>query len=155
MEKQVKRCVRVTFLCHAVFCSPAHVAPAHGPLTPLRSLLCRALCTPQSFSPESALFRPVLLRSARRSLKLPLSSLQAHERSESSEVAFVMQLVKKLMIVIARPARLLECLVVGSGKVGVGGGGWRREWGLQRKYSANSRMGAPTAISAAETSLFK
>jgi len=42
-----------------------------------------------------------------------LSSLQAHERSESSEVAFVMQLVKKLMIVIARPARLLECLVSG------------------------------------------
>uniref|UniRef100_A0A8C3WC16 non-specific serine/threonine protein kinase n=1 Tax=Catagonus wagneri TaxID=51154 RepID=A0A8C3WC16_9CETA len=34
----------------------------------------------------------------------------AHERSESSEVAFVMQLVKKLMFVIARPARLLECL---------------------------------------------
>ncbi|XP_027622388.1 microtubule-associated serine/threonine-protein kinase 2 isoform X2 [Tupaia chinensis] len=34
----------------------------------------------------------------------------AHERSESSEVAFVMQLVKRLMIVIARPARLLECL---------------------------------------------
>nr|XP_012631490.1 microtubule-associated serine/threonine-protein kinase 2 isoform X3 [Microcebus murinus] len=34
----------------------------------------------------------------------------AHERSESNEVAFVMQLVKKLMIVIARPARLLECL---------------------------------------------
>ncbi|XP_069591966.1 microtubule-associated serine/threonine-protein kinase 2 isoform X2 [Ranitomeya imitator] len=34
----------------------------------------------------------------------------AHERSESLEVAFVTQLVKKLMIVIARPARLLECL---------------------------------------------
>ncbi|XP_068095660.1 microtubule-associated serine/threonine-protein kinase 2 isoform X4 [Hyperolius riggenbachi] len=34
----------------------------------------------------------------------------AHERSESSEVAFVTQLIKKLMIVIARPARLLECL---------------------------------------------
>lgn len=34
----------------------------------------------------------------------------AHERSESLEVTFVMQLVKKLMIVIARPARLLECL---------------------------------------------
>uniref|UniRef100_A0A8C8UIG2 non-specific serine/threonine protein kinase n=1 Tax=Peromyscus maniculatus bairdii TaxID=230844 RepID=A0A8C8UIG2_PERMB len=34
----------------------------------------------------------------------------AHERSESSDVAFVIQLVKKLMIVIARPARLLECL---------------------------------------------
>ncbi|XP_066454125.1 microtubule-associated serine/threonine-protein kinase 2 isoform X2 [Eleutherodactylus coqui] len=34
----------------------------------------------------------------------------AHKRSESSEVAFVMQLVKKLMMIIARPARLLECL---------------------------------------------
>ncbi|XP_069837279.1 microtubule-associated serine/threonine-protein kinase 2 [Dendropsophus ebraccatus] len=34
----------------------------------------------------------------------------AHERSESSDVTFVTQLVKKLMIVIARPARLLECL---------------------------------------------
>uniref|UniRef100_A0A8C8VPH8 non-specific serine/threonine protein kinase n=1 Tax=Pelusios castaneus TaxID=367368 RepID=A0A8C8VPH8_9SAUR len=34
----------------------------------------------------------------------------AHERSESSEVAFVTQLVRKLMITIARPARLLECL---------------------------------------------
>ncbi|XP_006839772.1 PREDICTED: microtubule-associated serine/threonine-protein kinase 2 isoform X1 [Chrysochloris asiatica] len=34
----------------------------------------------------------------------------AHERSESSEVAFVIHLVKKLMIIIARPARLLECL---------------------------------------------
>ncbi|XP_059503935.1 microtubule-associated serine/threonine-protein kinase 2 isoform X4 [Stegostoma tigrinum] len=34
----------------------------------------------------------------------------AHERSESSEVTFVTQLVKKLMIIIARPARLLECL---------------------------------------------
>lgn len=36
-------------------------------------------------------------------------------------MAFVMQLVKKLMIVIARPARLLECLV--SGLSG-GWGGW-------------------------------
>ncbi|XP_020843274.1 microtubule-associated serine/threonine-protein kinase 2 isoform X8 [Phascolarctos cinereus] len=34
----------------------------------------------------------------------------AHERSESTEVAFVTQLVKKLMIIVARPARLLECL---------------------------------------------
>ncbi|XP_013377057.1 PREDICTED: microtubule-associated serine/threonine-protein kinase 2 isoform X5 [Chinchilla lanigera] len=34
----------------------------------------------------------------------------AHERSESSEVTFVIQPVKKLMIIIARPARLLECL---------------------------------------------
>uniref|UniRef100_A0AAY5EK58 non-specific serine/threonine protein kinase n=1 Tax=Electrophorus electricus TaxID=8005 RepID=A0AAY5EK58_ELEEL len=35
---------------------------------------------------------------------------KAHERSESMEVTFVTQLVKKLMIIIARPARLLECL---------------------------------------------
>uniref|UniRef100_A0A3B3RPA3 non-specific serine/threonine protein kinase n=1 Tax=Paramormyrops kingsleyae TaxID=1676925 RepID=A0A3B3RPA3_9TELE len=35
---------------------------------------------------------------------------KAHERSESAEVAFVTQLVRKLMFVIARPARLLECL---------------------------------------------
>uniref|UniRef100_A0A4W3H7J5 non-specific serine/threonine protein kinase n=1 Tax=Callorhinchus milii TaxID=7868 RepID=A0A4W3H7J5_CALMI len=34
----------------------------------------------------------------------------AHERSESTEVAFVTQLMKKLLIIIARPARLLECL---------------------------------------------
>ncbi|KAL6108418.1 mast2 [Pungitius sinensis] len=34
----------------------------------------------------------------------------AHERSESVEVTFVTQLVRKLMIIIARPARLLECL---------------------------------------------
>ncbi|XP_032906679.1 microtubule-associated serine/threonine-protein kinase 1 [Amblyraja radiata] len=34
----------------------------------------------------------------------------AHERSESAEVAFVTQLMKKLLIIIARPARLLECL---------------------------------------------
>lgn len=36
---------------------------------------------------------------------------QAFERSESSEVAFVTELVKKLLIIISRPARLLECLV--------------------------------------------
>ncbi|XP_029944715.1 microtubule-associated serine/threonine-protein kinase 1-like isoform X2 [Salarias fasciatus] len=34
----------------------------------------------------------------------------AFERSESSEVAFVTELVKKLLIIISRPARLLECL---------------------------------------------
>uniref|UniRef100_A0A3P8UN39 non-specific serine/threonine protein kinase n=1 Tax=Cynoglossus semilaevis TaxID=244447 RepID=A0A3P8UN39_CYNSE len=34
----------------------------------------------------------------------------AHERSDCVEVTFVTQLVKKLMIIIARPARLLECL---------------------------------------------
>ncbi|KFO22593.1 Microtubule-associated serine/threonine-protein kinase 3, partial [Fukomys damarensis] len=34
----------------------------------------------------------------------------AHERSDSEEVGFVIQLVRKLLIIIARPARLLECL---------------------------------------------
>ncbi|CAK6960335.1 microtubule-associated serine/threonine-protein kinase 1-like isoform X2 [Scomber scombrus] len=34
----------------------------------------------------------------------------AWERSESTEVAFVTELVKKLLIIISRPARLLECL---------------------------------------------
>ncbi|KAM6957106.1 LOW QUALITY PROTEIN: microtubule-associated serine/threonine-protein kinase 1 [Aplochiton taeniatus] len=34
----------------------------------------------------------------------------AYERSESSEVAFITELVKKLLIIISRPARLLECL---------------------------------------------
>lgn len=37
--------------------------------------------------------------------------LQAQERSESEEVRFVDQLVRKLLIIISRPARLLECLV--------------------------------------------
>ncbi|XP_045409627.1 microtubule-associated serine/threonine-protein kinase 3 isoform X3 [Lemur catta] len=34
----------------------------------------------------------------------------AHERSDSEEVGFIVQLVRKLLIIIARPARLLECL---------------------------------------------
>ncbi|KAM8723467.1 microtubule-associated serine/threonine-protein kinase 1-like isoform 2-T2 [Acanthopagrus schlegelii] len=34
----------------------------------------------------------------------------AYERSESSEVAFVTELAKKLLFIISRPARLLECL---------------------------------------------
>ncbi|XP_037673900.1 microtubule-associated serine/threonine-protein kinase 3 isoform X3 [Choloepus didactylus] len=34
----------------------------------------------------------------------------AHERSDSEEVGFVVQLVRKLLIIISRPARLLECL---------------------------------------------
>uniref|UniRef100_A0A8C5LY38 non-specific serine/threonine protein kinase n=1 Tax=Leptobrachium leishanense TaxID=445787 RepID=A0A8C5LY38_9ANUR len=34
----------------------------------------------------------------------------AYNRSESEEVAFIVQLVRKLLMVIARPARLLECL---------------------------------------------
>ncbi|XP_067838723.1 microtubule-associated serine/threonine-protein kinase 4-like isoform X3 [Heptranchias perlo] len=35
---------------------------------------------------------------------------EAHKRSESNELAVIDQLVKKLLIIIARPARLLECL---------------------------------------------
>ncbi|XP_056442030.1 microtubule-associated serine/threonine-protein kinase 1-like [Gadus chalcogrammus] len=34
----------------------------------------------------------------------------AYERSENSELTFVTELVKKLFIIISRPARLLECL---------------------------------------------
>ncbi|XP_037328972.2 microtubule-associated serine/threonine-protein kinase 1 isoform X1 [Pungitius pungitius] len=34
----------------------------------------------------------------------------AYERSESPELTFVIELVKKLFIIISRPARLLECL---------------------------------------------
>lgn len=37
--------------------------------------------------------------------------MQSTERSESAEVTFIKELVKKILIVIARPARLLECLV--------------------------------------------
>lgn len=42
---------------------------------------------------------------------LCVSDCQAYERSESSELTFVIELVKKLFIIISRPARLLECLV--------------------------------------------
>ncbi|XP_068522073.1 microtubule-associated serine/threonine-protein kinase 4 isoform X4 [Anas acuta] len=35
---------------------------------------------------------------------------EAQERSESGELAYIKQLVRKILIVIARPARLLECL---------------------------------------------
>ncbi|XP_072555536.1 microtubule-associated serine/threonine-protein kinase 3 isoform X5 [Paramormyrops kingsleyae] len=35
---------------------------------------------------------------------------EAYERSESTEVTVITQLVKKILIVISRPARLLECL---------------------------------------------
>ncbi|XP_066514094.1 microtubule-associated serine/threonine-protein kinase 3 isoform X3 [Hoplias malabaricus] len=35
---------------------------------------------------------------------------ESAERSESAEVTFIKELVKKILIVIARPARLLECL---------------------------------------------
>lgn len=36
---------------------------------------------------------------------------QAYERSESEEVTVIIKLVKKILIIISRPARLLECLV--------------------------------------------
>ncbi|KAG9343262.1 hypothetical protein JZ751_014243 [Albula glossodonta] len=35
---------------------------------------------------------------------------EAYERSESEEVSVITQLVKKILIIISRPARLLECL---------------------------------------------
>uniref|UniRef100_A0A8C2Z612 non-specific serine/threonine protein kinase n=1 Tax=Cyclopterus lumpus TaxID=8103 RepID=A0A8C2Z612_CYCLU len=35
---------------------------------------------------------------------------EAYERSESEEVAIITKLVKKILIIISRPARLLECL---------------------------------------------
>ncbi|KAK0155199.1 Microtubule-associated serine/threonine-protein kinase 3 [Merluccius polli] len=37
-------------------------------------------------------------------------SLGAYERSESDEVTVIIQLVRKILIIISRPARLLECL---------------------------------------------
>lgn len=40
---------------------------------------------------------------------------QAYERSESEEVTIIIQLIRKILIVISRPARLLECLVRGGG----------------------------------------
>uniref|UniRef100_A0A3Q2P3P7 non-specific serine/threonine protein kinase n=1 Tax=Fundulus heteroclitus TaxID=8078 RepID=A0A3Q2P3P7_FUNHE len=42
--------------------------------------------------------------------KLEKLLYNAYERSESSELTFVTELVKKLFIIISRPARLLECL---------------------------------------------
>ncbi|XP_069024044.1 microtubule-associated serine/threonine-protein kinase 3 isoform X3 [Embiotoca jacksoni] len=42
--------------------------------------------------------------------KLERLVLESTERSESEEVNFIRDLVKKILIVIARPARLLECL---------------------------------------------
>uniref|UniRef100_A0A4W2HTQ6 non-specific serine/threonine protein kinase n=1 Tax=Bos indicus x Bos taurus TaxID=30522 RepID=A0A4W2HTQ6_BOBOX len=43
-------------------------------------------------------------------MRLPSICSQAHERSDSEEVGFIVQLVRKLLIIISRPARLLECL---------------------------------------------
>ncbi|KAK2499789.1 hypothetical protein MC885_004824, partial [Smutsia gigantea] len=46
---------------------------------------------------------------------------QAHERSDSEEVSFIVQLVRKLLIIISRPARLLECLAAeGQAREGQG-----------------------------------
>uniref|UniRef100_A0A8C6ZPJ1 non-specific serine/threonine protein kinase n=1 Tax=Nothoprocta perdicaria TaxID=30464 RepID=A0A8C6ZPJ1_NOTPE len=42
--------------------------------------------------------------------KLEKMLRDAQERSESEEVKFIDQLVRKLLIIISRPARLLECL---------------------------------------------
>ncbi|KAM7392507.1 hypothetical protein PAMA_007565 [Pampus argenteus] len=42
--------------------------------------------------------------------KLERLVLESTERSESEEVNFIREVVKKILIVIARPARLLECL---------------------------------------------
>lgn len=42
---------------------------------------------------------------------IDLKCVQAYERSESEEVAIIVQLVRKILIIISRPARLLECLV--------------------------------------------
>lgn len=44
-------------------------------------------------------------------MTLPPICPQAHERSDSEEVGFIVQLVRKLLVIISRPARLLECLV--------------------------------------------
>lgn len=46
---------------------------------------------------------------------------QAYERSDSTEVGFIVQLVRKLLIIISRPARLLECLVSHRGRPGARG----------------------------------
>nr|XP_033810819.1 microtubule-associated serine/threonine-protein kinase 3 isoform X2 [Geotrypetes seraphini] len=42
--------------------------------------------------------------------KLEKMLQDAYERSESEEVTFIVQLIRKLLMVISRPARLLECL---------------------------------------------
>lgn len=44
-----------------------------------------------------------------------LNVFQAFERSESEEVSIITQLVRKILIIISRPARLLECLVSREG----------------------------------------
>lgn len=68
-------------------------------------------------------------------------------------MAFVMQLVKKLMIVIARPARLLECLVSGLWEVAGmerGGLGEVEVEAIEKVILLTAKLAAPTAISTAE-----
>ena len=60
----------------------------------------------------SVVMRGFLLEMLRMLIfSVPVCLHQAYERSESSEVAFVTELAKKLLFIISRPARLLECLV--------------------------------------------
>lgn len=60
-------------------------------------------------------------------IRYPLSfSDQAYERSESEEVTVITKLVKKILIIISRPARLLECLVRLTG-THISAGGYRRD----------------------------
>lgn len=52
------------------------------------------------------------VKTVQNQCRLPLLfCLQAYERSESEEVAIIVDLVRKILIIISRPARLLECLV--------------------------------------------
>lgn len=59
-----------------------------------------------------------------RASPVPAARPQAHERSDSAEVGFIVQLVRKLLIIISRPARLLECLVSAPGGTGARGTRW-------------------------------
>uniref|UniRef100_A0A8C9UNM8 non-specific serine/threonine protein kinase n=1 Tax=Spermophilus dauricus TaxID=99837 RepID=A0A8C9UNM8_SPEDA len=69
---------------------------------PVRCRPCR--CPPQSVGVMSS------LPEGRGLWLTPRPPPQAHERSDSEEVGFIVQLVRKLLIIISRPARLLECL---------------------------------------------
>ncbi|KAI3368374.1 hypothetical protein L3Q82_008077 [Scortum barcoo] len=109
-----------------LFIHPLLLSSCHDPITELAggrltsppSVLLLLLLSP-FISPPPLPFSFTSLFSTARPLFPSLihpchgalvTCLEAHERSESVEVTFVTQLVKKLMIIIARPARLLECL---------------------------------------------
>uniref|UniRef100_A0A8D2ILT7 Microtubule-associated serine/threonine-protein kinase pre-PK domain-containing protein n=1 Tax=Varanus komodoensis TaxID=61221 RepID=A0A8D2ILT7_VARKO len=72
--------------------------------------------------------------------KLERMLRDAQERSESEELHFVEQLIRKLLLVISRPARLLECLVW-MGPLRAGGGGRAEE----RCSTICRPMGPPSA----------